>query len=53
MQILAIDQCIRHKKMDYLALNLIRGIAAAKSGEEEELHPSVDGHPAHHRDCTL
>jgi hypothetical protein len=32
MLTLTIDQRIRRKQMDYLALNLIRGIAAAKSG---------------------
>ena len=34
MLTLAIDQRIRHKQMDYIAMNLIRGIAAAKAGKE-------------------
>ena len=29
---LAIDQRIRHKQLDYMALNLIGGINAAKTG---------------------
>lgn len=32
MLTLAIDQRMSHKKMDYLALNLIRGVASAKIG---------------------
>jgi hypothetical protein len=31
MLTLAIDQRLNHKQLDYLALHLIRGIAAAKS----------------------
>ncbi len=34
MLTLAIDQRIRKKQMDYMAMNLIRGIAAAKAGKE-------------------
>jgi hypothetical protein len=36
MLTLTIDQRMRHKQMDYLAMNLIRGIGAAKSGKDKD-----------------